>query len=78
MQTYDYANRSVSLNRAQTRSEADGRFTLYIAHQDPGHPNWLDTEGRPFGMVFWRYMLPEGSIERPEARVVAFDEIRTS
>ena len=76
MQTFDYANRSVSLNRAQTQADDEGRFTLWLAHRDPGCANWLDTEGRPFGMVFWRYMLPEGSIEKPEARVISFDEIK--
>ena len=70
LQTYDYAHRSVSLNRAQTRLDGDGAFTLVIAHRDPGVPNWLDTEGRPFGMVFWRYFLPEGDIDTPRAEVV--------
>jgi hypothetical protein len=74
MQTYDYANRRVSLNRKQTRLDADGAFRLVIAHRDPGVPNWLDTEGRPFGIVFWRFMLPEGEIETPKAEVVAFDQ----
>jgi hypothetical protein len=74
--TYDYANRSVSLNRAQTLLDADGSFRVVIAHRDPGVPNWLDSEGRPFGLVFWRYMLPEGEIETPEARVVPFSEVR--
>ena len=31
------------------------------------------TEGRPFGLVFWRFMLPEGPIETPEAEVVPVD-----
>ena len=75
MQTYDYSNRQVSLNRAQTQLEPDGRFRMLLAHRDPGAPNWLDTEGRPFGMVFWRFMLPEGSIEKPETRVVPFDSL---
>ena len=70
LQTYDYAHRQVSLNRAQTHFEADGSFQVVIAHRDPGVPNWLDTEGRPFGLVFWRYLLPEGEIETPQARVV--------
>jgi hypothetical protein len=74
-QTYDYANRSVSRNRIQTRADAEGRFTLVLAHRDPGSPNWLDTEGRPFGLVFWRFMLPEGEIETPQAEVVPFDEV---
>ncbi len=70
LQTFDYANRSISLNRAQTTADADGRFTAVIAHTDPGVPNWLDTEGRPFGIVYWRFMLPEGDIETAQAEVV--------
>lgn len=75
-QTLDYANRSVSLNRAQTRADADGRFAMVLAHRDPGVPNWLDSEGRNLGLVFWRFMLPEGEIEAPRAEIVPFAEIR--
>lgn len=78
MQTYDYANRTVSLNRAQTVTRADGAFTVVIAHGDPGVPNWIDTEGRPFGLVFWRYFLPEGPIETPAARVVPISAVADS
>jgi hypothetical protein len=74
-QTLDYANRSVTLNRRQTRLEADGSFRIVVAHQDPGNGNWLDTEGRAFGLVFWRFFLPEGAIETPRAEVVAFGEL---
>jgi hypothetical protein len=77
LQTFDYANRSISLNRAQTVADDDGRFTAVIAHADPGVPNWLDTEGRPFGIVYWRFMLPEGDIETPQAEVVPFAELRS-
>jgi len=75
MQTYDYAHRGVALNRAQTVAEADGTFRAVIAHRDPGVPNWLDTEGRAFGLVFWRFFLPEGPIETPRAEVVAVDSL---
>lgn len=75
LQTYDFAHRQVSLNRAQTKLEPDGSFTMVIAHRDPGVENWLDTEGRPFGMVFWRFMLPEGAIETPQAKVVKLSEL---
>ena len=74
-QTYDYSNRQVSLNRAQTQLEPDGSFRLVLAHSDPGCPNWLDTEGRPLGLVFWRFFLPEGDIETPRAELVRFDDI---
>ena len=75
IQTYDYANRQIGLNRVQTQLEPDGSFRMVIAHRDPGVPNWLDTEGRLFGMVFWRFMLPEGEIETPQTQVVPFAEV---
>lgn len=74
-QTYDYQHRTVSLNRKQTKAEADGSFRIILAHQDPGAPNWLDTEGAAFGLVFWRYFLAEEAIETPCAEVVSFASI---
>ena len=74
-QTYDYANRPVSLNRTQARLEEDGSLRIVIAHRDPGVPNWLDTEGHPFGIVFWRFMLPEGEMETPQAEVVSISDL---
>ena len=75
MQTFDYAHRQVSRNRVQTRADDEGRFEMVLAHRDPGHPNWIDTEGRPFGLVFWRFMLPEGEVETPQAQVVPFADV---
>lgn len=75
MQTLDYANRPVSRNRAQTKLEADGTFRIVLAHEDPGVPNWIDTEGKPFGLVFWRFFLVEGGVETPQATVVKLAEV---
>lgn len=64
-----------SLNRRQTRLEADGSFRIVVAHEDPGVSNWLDTGGEPSGVVFARYLLPE---ERPAGlvtRVVPIDRL---
>jgi len=74
-QSFDYANRQISLNRAQTTLEPDGRFRIVVSHRDPGVPNWLDTEGRTSGLIYWRFMLPEGEIETPIATVVPFEEV---
>ena len=74
-QTYDYSNRQVSLNRAQTKLQADGTFRMVLAHQDPGCDNWIDTEGRALGLVFWRFFLPDEAIETPQAEVVKFDQL---
>ncbi len=75
-QTLDFRNRRVGLNRKQTTLEPDGTFKMVLAHQDPGHPNWIDTEGRNLGIAFWRFVLPEGDIVTPQAAVVPFSELR--
>jgi Protein of unknown function (DUF1214) len=75
LQTFDYLRGPVSLNRAQAVADADGSVTMVIAHRDPGVPNWLSTEGRPFGLVFWRFMLPDGPIDTPTAEVVPVDSL---
>ena len=62
LQTFDYLRHPVSLNRAQAvagrrRHGHDGASPTATR----ACPNWLSTEGRPFGLVFWRFMLPEGA-----------------
>lgn len=70
MQSYDYANRQISLNRNQITYEDDGSFRIVIAHEDPGVPNWIDTEGRSEGTVYWRYVFPSETPRRVKAKVV--------
>ena len=74
-QTYDYANRQIWLNRAKTQLDSDGYFTMVLAHKNPGVPNWIDTEGRNTGTMYWRYFLPEGEIVTPVAEVVKFGQL---
>jgi hypothetical protein len=38
-------------------------------------PNWIDTEQRGFGMVFWRFFLPEGDVDTPKAEVVNVGDV---
>ncbi len=78
LQTYDYASRRISLNRAQTELDADGRYRIVIAAQDPGVPNWIDNEGRFAGIVYWRFLLPEGDIETPQAEVVPVASLKNA
>jgi hypothetical protein len=70
MQTFDFANRQVSLNRQQIHYRDDGSFQMVIAHEDPGVPNWLDTEGRRRGNVYWRFVFPVEAPRQPKAKVV--------
>ena len=78
-QMYDYVNRQVSRNRANTTLDADGGFTLVLAHSDPGHPNWIDTEGRNLGTMFFRFFLPEtDDIVTPTCEVVKFADLKSA
>jgi len=70
MMSYDYRFRRISLNRRQMKLGEGGRYRIVVAHRDPGVPNWLDTEGRPSGLIFWRFLEPEGTPERPRTKVV--------
>jgi hypothetical protein len=76
LQSYDYTSRQTSLNRAQTKLEKDGSYKIVIAGEDPGAPNWIDTEGRPSGLVYWRFLMPEGEVEKPRSRVVLVSELK--
>ena len=78
IQSLDYTTRQISLNRTQTTLEPDGSFKVVIAGSDPGVPNWLDTEGRTDGMVWWRFLLPEENIEPLISRVVPLSEVRSA
>ena len=72
----DFANRQTSLNLMQTHVDDDGQVRIVVAASDPGVPNWIDTEGRPEGMLMYRSV---GTRTRPvpEARVVPLAAIRS-
>ncbi len=78
LQTLDYRGRRVSLNRKQTQLEPDGSFKIVIAHEDPGVPNWLHTEGRMLGTCFWRFQLPEEDIEPLVAKAVPLADVKSA
>lgn len=78
MQALEYRDRKVSINRQQTVLEPDGSYRLVVSASDPGVPNWLCTEGRREGSMFWRFLLPETPPEKPRCRVVSLAELRKS
>jgi hypothetical protein len=71
----DFANRQTSLNMVQTAVDDDARVRIVVSHDDPGVPNWIDTEGQREGMLTYRSI---GTRTRPtlEACVVPLTELR--
>lgn len=76
MQTFEYRDRQVSLNRKQITYEPDGSYRIVVAHKDPGIQNWLDTTGHVEGTIFWRILLPAEQPVQPESRLVKLVDLK--
>ncbi|HEX6312916.1 MAG TPA: DUF1214 domain-containing protein [Acidimicrobiia bacterium] len=74
-ESLDIANRTVSLSGDQIHVDGDGRFRVVIAHDDPGVPNWLDTEHRREGLVSYRWVF-SATAPAPASRVVPVADVR--
>ena len=48
--------RRTNLNDLQLVAAADGTVRIVVAHDDPGHPNWIDTSGHHTGTMFFRWL----------------------
>jgi len=49
----------------------DGTWTVYLAKEDLGIPNWIGTGGHSEGLIFCRWLLAEHFPEIPNAEVLA-------
>jgi hypothetical protein len=67
--------RLMSCNGHQAHVDDDGRVRLVVSHQDPGVPNWLDTEGRALGMAVYRY-LGARTKPQPQPTVMHVHDVR--
>lgn len=55
-ESLDLRNRVTSHSGETTVLDTDGRARIAIAAEDPAVANWLDTEGRPAGLVAYRWV----------------------
>ncbi len=59
MESPDYRYHEVMFSRRNTVLDAEGRFRVIIAHEDPGADNWLQTTGLASGNVTVRAVKSE-------------------
>lgn len=65
LNSLDYRSRRVSRTSGNA-TITDGRFRFVIAAHDPGGAgDWLDTEGRRFGLVVMRWLQPAAEVPLP-------------
>ena len=73
-ETMDYRNRLSNTNCHYAHLEDDGELILVIAHEDTGHPNWLDPSGHEEGYVTVRWIGAD-HYPVPEATQVKLHEL---
>lgn len=76
LNSLDYRHHVVSATAA-TSSCSDGRFRFVLAGRDPqvSDHDWLDTEGRRFGLFVMRFLQPVSEPALPIVRRVSIDEL---
>jgi hypothetical protein len=76
MESLDYRFFRICINKGSAVTEQDGTVKVIVAHEDPGHPNWIQTAGHNEGTMCWRWYRPKG-LEGPEPQteVVKFDQL---
>lgn len=72
----DWWSRSSSFNKAQARTDSDGKVRFVAAWKDPGVPNWLDCSGRVLNLIAFRFFRPLTKPGNPTIRTVAFSQVR--
>nr|WP_202422729.1 DUF1214 domain-containing protein [Gordonia sp. SID5947] len=77
LNSLDYRSRPVSYTGANaTITEGRYRFVLAGRQPDPALGDWIDTEGRSFGIVVLRFLAPDRTPELPTVRCVRLDDVR--
>jgi len=74
-ESLDFKNRRVHTNSLTTHYNDDGSWTIIVAHEDPGHPNWMDTAGHDHGIMGVRWVRAD-ALPEPKCRVTKLSEIQ--
>jgi hypothetical protein len=74
LESGDFARRQTSLSGDQVHLDADGLVRLVLSSRDPGAANWIDSEGRPQGLLAYRWVWAE-TMPTPNAQLVKVDEV---
>jgi len=77
MESLDYRWHRIALNHREAVREPDGSVRIVVAHEDPGHPNWLETAGHRRGTMCLRWV---GAAYHPDptTRVVPLVALRAA
>ncbi len=75
LHTFNYDYDPVTANGSRIETGADGSWEIVLSHENPGGANWISTQGRPQGRIFFRWFLPESTPGPVEAEVVPLSDL---
>ncbi len=76
MESLDYRYYRISINSHSAVVNEDGTITVIVAHQDPGHKNWIQTAGHHEGTMCWRWYRPTSEVPGElQTQLVSFDKL---
>ncbi len=73
MQSMDFKNYKVGINKESATANDDGTYTIYLSHQKMDVPNWISTAAYKEAIIFCRWLLADELPEQPTCEVLKLD-----
>ena len=70
LHTFDYAHDRVTINGFQVPNAPVGSWEIVISERDPGHPNWVRTQGHRHGLIWFRWFHPSATPDPVTTEVI--------
>ena len=74
MQSMDFKNYKVGINKGNAKPNADGSYTIILSHRETGAENQISTAGYKEAIIFCRWLLAEEMPEQPTVRLKKFSD----
>ena len=76
LHTFNYDYDDVTINNSKVQLEDDGSWEIVISASNPGTKNWICTQNRPHGRIWFRWFLPEHTPEPISTEVVKLTDYK--
>jgi hypothetical protein len=73
MQSTDYRNYKVCINKGNAVPNDDGSFTVYLSHKPMDVDNWISTAAYKEAIIFCRWLLAEEMPDQPTVELCSID-----
>lgn len=72
MQSMDYKNYKVGINKGTATANDDGSYTVFLSHKPMDVDNWISTAAYKEAIIFCRWLLAEEMPEQPTVELCEF------